>query len=557
MIAPLAAAFTFALFTASREPVFAEDGMVVSASQYASQAGVDILKRGGNAVDAAVATGFALAVTFPQAGNIGGGGFMVARFVDGRTFALDFRETAPAGATRDMFLDESGNVVEGRSLETLLATGVPGSVDGLLRAWEDYGSDEISRRRLLDPAVRLAKRGFVLDRETAREFNRRLTFFEQDPTAAEIFVRSDGREWRARDVVRQPDLADTLRRIRSEGRDGFYGGKTAELVAEFMAQGGGLITRDDLASYRSEYREPLRGTFRGHTVITMPPPSSGALVIQLLNMLEAYDLAELGWGSSAYAHLLTEAQRRAYADRAEYFGDPDFASVPVARLISTDYARERIASLSMEKATPSAAVSAGAMPAAESEQTTHYSVVDRAGNVVAVTTTLNASYGSGIVAPGAGFFLNNEMDDFSSKPGTPNLYGLVGSEANAIEPGKRMLSSMTPTIVLKDEEPYLVVGSPGGATIITTTLQVILNVVVHGMDIQEAVSAPRHHSQWLPDEIVYEERAFPRDVLDNLRKKGHTLRMRDDIGHANCLMVTPEGYFGAPDPRGNNVALGN
>lgn len=542
---------------AGPSPVMAEHGMVVSASDAASQAGVEILRRGGNAVDAAAAAGFVLAVTYPQAGNIGGGGFMVARMADGTVFALDFRETAPAKAHRDLFLDGDGNVAVGLSLYSPLASGVPGSVDGLLRAWRDHGSARIALGDLLEEAVRLARNGFPLSRGMARSLNAARKRFEADTGASKIFIRPDGKAWEAGDLFVQRDLARTLRRIARDGRDGFYAGATARMLANQMSSTGGLITREDLANYESKYREPVRGEFQGYEIVTMPPPSSGVLVIYMLHMLEAYPLADLGWNSSAYVHLLTETQRRVYADRAEHLGDPDFWKVPLETLLSKDYARQRAAGISMHRATPSRDVKAGDPAAFDSEETTHYSIVDQWGNAVAVTTTLNGSFGSGIVVDGAGFLLNNEMDDFSAKPGAPNLYGLVGNEANAIAPGKRMLSSMSPTIVFKDEKPFLVVGTPGGSTIITTVLQIILNVTVHGMDVQEAVSAPRFHSQWLPDEIRYERFAFSRDVESALRALGHTLAPPERaIGQANCILIGEDGLYGAPDTRGENAAVG-
>ncbi len=544
-------------FAAAPDPLFTEHGMVVSASADASDAGVDMLKRGGNAIDAAAATAFALAVTHPQAGNIGGGGFLLAVLADGQTLALDFRETAPHAAHRDMFISQNGEVISKLSLHSPLASGVPGSVDGLLRSLDDYGSGAVSRRTILAPAIRLAKRGFPISRGLADELNGRREFFARDPGAAEIFVRADGRPWREGDVLRQRDLARTLGRIVRSGTDGFYLGRTATLLAEQMRRTNGLISEQDLVEYRSVYRDPIRGEFNRFEIVSMPPPSSGGLLlVHMLNMISQFSPDQLRWNSSAYVHILTEIQRRAYADRAEHLGDPDFWNVPSAMLISADYAAVRAADIDPGKATPSSEVSAGAAPDRENTETTHFSVADRYGNAVAVTTTLNASFGPGIVVQGAGFFLNNEMDDFSAKPGAPNLYGLVGNEANAIAAGKRMLSSMTPTIVLRDAKPYLVVGSPGGATIITTVLQVVLNVTAHGMNIMEAVAAPRHHSQWLPDNIMYEPRGLAPDVLDALSAMGHATEEASSIGQANCLMITGQGYFGAPDPRGDNAASG-
>ena len=479
----------FALFllcatapTAESEPrLVAENGMVVSASPFASETGVAIMKRGGNAIDAAAATGFALAVTFPSAGNLGGGGFLVACMESGEAFTLDFRERAPLAARRDMFLDIQGEVIPDISLKTIFGVGVPGSVDGLLRVWRDRGSGKISRRALLAPAIRLAEDGFEITNAMAVELNRLQAFFGKDPGAAAVFIRRDGRDWREGDRLIQEDLAETLMRIAEEGRDGFYRGAVADRIVRQMRQSKGIIGYEDLARYESTYRWPVTGTFENHTVVSMGPPSSGGvLLVQMLNMLEHFPLERLGWNRAPYIHVLTEVERRAYADRSQHLGDPDHWDVPVEKLISKAYARERYADISMDRATPSEDVRPGSSSSYESIETTHYSVVDGSGNAVSVTTTLNTGFGCGIVVQGAGFLLNNEMDDFSAKPGVPNFYGLVGSEANAIEPGKRMLSSMTPTIVLKNREPFLVLGSPGGSTIITTVLQIVLNVLVHG-----------------------------------------------------------------------------
>ncbi|MFH1853020.1 MAG: gamma-glutamyltransferase [Candidatus Neomarinimicrobiota bacterium] len=551
--------FIVQLPAADPDPVFAEHGLVVSANRLASEIGVKILEQGGNAVDAAVATGFALAVTHSQAGNIGGGGFMVAHLADGRTFTLDYREQAPAAAGRDMFLDSTGKVIEKLSISTHLASGVPGSVDGLLTAWADYGSGNISRKQLLAPAVALARRGYPISRRYADHLNSQKDFFTGDPGTAAIFIRADGRPWQAGDLLVQQDLARTLQLIVKNGRDGFYTGPVADLIVAEMQRGGGLITHADLKNYQSHYREPLTGTFREYGILTMPPTSSGGvLVIQMLNMLENFEIDSIGWNSSAYIHLLTEVERRAYADRAEHLGDPDFWDIPLDMLISKDYARRRSASITSSEATPSGEVGAGQTWPAESPETTHYSVIDRAGNAVSVTTTLNFSFGSGITVDGAGFLLNNEMDDFSSKPGVPNAFGLLGNEANAIAPGKRMLSSMTPTIVLKNDQPYLLVGAPGGSTIITTVLQIILNVIVHKMDIQEAVAAPRIHSQWYPDVISAEIRSLSTDVVANLELLGHKVETHrwGYIGRANCILVDSTGIYGGADPRGENAAVG-
>ena len=525
------------------EPEYAKNGMVVSASRLASDAGVNILKKGGNAIDAAVATGFTLAVTHPQAGNIGGGGFLVAHTAYGESFSLDFREMAPSMAHRDMYLDDSSNVVPGLSLYSHLAAGTPGSVDGLLRIWRDHGSGNISLRQLLLPAIQLAERGFSISYGFARVLNIFHDFFINDDGAKAVFIKKNGEPWRAGDKLVQRDLARTLKLISRKGRAGFYEGKTAQLIKREMAEGNGFITKDDLDNYRSVYRTVVTGNFKDLDIISMGPPSSGGvLLIQMLNMLEQYPLDTLGWNSSDYIHLLTEIERRAYADRAEHMGDPDFWEVPVSMLVSKEYAFERIQNISMEKATKSSVVKAGDPLAYESRETTHYSVIDKNGNAVSVTTTLNTGFGCGVLVEGAGFFLNNEMDDFSAKPGTPNIFGLIGNEANAIQPYKRPLSSMTPTIVLKNGEPFLIIGTPGGSTIITTVMQIILNVAIHGMDIQEAVSVPRVHSQWLPDAIIVEQRS--------LSYRWGT------IGQANGIMIGEKGFYGGADPRGENATEG-
>ena len=540
-------------------PEFARNGMVVSANRLASETGVEILIKGGNAFDAAVATGFALAVTYPQAGNIGGGGFLVAHTNDGKSFSLDFREKAPKLAHRDMYLDDSSHVVPGLSLYSHLAAGTPGSVDGLLKIWRDHGSGNIPLRQLLLPAIQLAERGFPISYGFAQVLNIFYDFFINDDGAKAVFIKKNGEPWRAGDKLVQRDLARTLKLISRKGRAGFYEGKTAQLIEREMAEGNGFITKDDLDNYHSVYRTVITGNFKDLDIISMSPPSSGGvLLIQMLNMLEQYPLDTLGWNSSDYIHLLTEIERRAYADRAEHMGDPDFWEVPVSMLVSKEYAFERIQNISMEKATKSSVVKAGDPLAYESRETTHYSVIDKNGNAVSVSTTLNTGFGCGVLVEGAGFFLNNEMDDFSAKPGIPNIFGLIGNEANAIQPYKRPLSSMTPTIVLKNGEPFLIIGTPGGSTIITTVMQIILNVAIHGMDIQEAVSVPRIHSQWFPDAIIVEERSLSKDVEQNLINRGHTIRPYrwSTIGQANGIMIGEKGFYGGADPRGENATEG-
>ena len=523
-------------------------GAVASRSPQATEVGIEMLRRGGNAIDVAVAVGFALAVTHPSAGNLGGGGFMVIRLANGELVANDHRERAPSKAHRDMFLDEDGVVVDGLSTASHLAVGVPGSVDGLLGVLERHGT--LSRRDIIAPALALARDGFALPADIAEQFARLRSRFEPYPASLAKFTRADTSPLQAGDLFRQPDLAATLARIAEHGRAGFSEGTTADLIVAEMARGGGLISHRDLAEYRSVWREPVRGTYRGYQIVSMPPPSSGgALLIQMLNMLEPYDLARLGSGSPATVHLMIEAERRAYADRAEHMGDADFYDVPLGMLMAKDYARQRFADFDPESASRSEAIGAGGWPD-ESPETTHVSVMDGAGNAVAYTTTLNLGYGSKIVVAGGGFLLNNEMDDFSSKPGVPNSFGLIGAEANAIEPGKRMLSSMTPTLVLKDGEPVLATGSPGGSTIITTVLQVVTNVIDHGMDVATAVAAPRFHHQWLPNQVRYEPDAVSADTRTSLAEIGHVgFREATRIGDANSVMRVGDKITARSDPR--------
>ena len=539
---------------------FSPYGMVASRSSWASQVGADVLAEGGNAVDATVAMAFALAVTYPSAGNLGGGGFIVMHLADGSVVANDHREKAPMAASRDMYLDAEGDVVKGMSTASHLAVGVPGTVAGLLDVLEKYGT--MSRAEVINPAIRLAARGIRLDRDLAGQFERRLKDFARYPASMAVFSKQ-GEPYQAGDLFRQPDLAATLRRIKRHGKAGFYTGRTAELLVAEMQANGGLITHADLENYESVWREPVRGTYKQYEIVSMPPPSSGGvLLIQMLNMLEDKDLAGSGWGSAAAIHAMIEAQRRAYADRAEHLGDPDFFPVPVATLISKTYAAERFADFDPARSSRSADIGPGVIPPPESPDTTHASVMDAAGNAVAYTTTLNLSYGAKMVAAGTGMLLNNEMDDFSSKENVPNFYGVLGRQANAIEPAKRMLSSMTPTIVLQDGEPLLVTGSPGGSTIITTTLQVILNVIEHGMALGEAVASPRFHHQWMPDMVMAERQAFSPDTIAVLKSMGHQgisgvpRFLSRGIGDANSVMRIEGGYVGAADPRTASTAAG-
>ena len=557
LLVGLLATLAIPAYGASPEVSYGDGGMVASRSRLASEVGADILKQGGNAVDAAVATGFALAVTYPSAGNLGGGGFMLIRLADGTVVANDHRERAPAAATRDMYLDEEGNPIPGQSTKTHLAVGVPGSVDGMLSALKRHGT--MDRRTVLAPAIKLARRGMLLDQDLASQFNRRQADFAPHPAAIKIFGHGKT-PFVAGDRFVQLDLARTLDRVRRYGRAGFYEGVTAELIAQEMERGGGLITVKDLADYRSVWREPVTGTYRGVEIVSMPPPSSGGvLLLQMLNMLEPHDIGAMGYGSADAMHLMIEAERRAYADRAEYLGDPDFYPVPIAKLTSKAYAKERFADVDLTKASRSADVGPGSWPQ-ESPDTTHLSVMDKAGNTVSYTTTLNLSYGSKIVAAGTGVLLNNEMDDFSAKANVPNFYGLLGRKANAIEPGKRMLSSMTPSIVVKDGTALLATGSPGGSTIITTTLQVIMNVVDHKMSLSDAVGKPRFHHQWQPDRIIVERFGFSPDTLDLLRKRGHqdfvVMPFGRGIGDANSVMRVNDSLQGMADPRNAGAAVG-
>jgi len=533
--------------------------MVVSASRLASQVGVDIMKSGGNAIDAAVATGFALAVTYPQAGNIGGGGFLVAHLADGRDITIDFREAAPISANRDMFLDENGNVIDEMSLRSHNSSGVPGSVAGLLTAWRYYGSGNISIKQLIQPAIKLAWDGFTITERFTNSLNNYKSLFENDKGASEIFIRKDGKPWEGGDVLVQKDLAKTLKRIIKNDIDGFHSGKTAELIIKEMRNGGGLISKRDLEKYSPKLREAVTGQYKNYDITSMGPPSSGGIIlVQMLNILEKFDLDSLEVNSPDYIHLLTEIERLAYAGRAEHLGDSDFWNVPIEMLTSKKYSEDRAKLISLEKATPSSEVYAGKLTDKESIETTHYSVIDKDGNAVSVTTTINTTFGSGKLVDGAGFFLNNEMDDFSVKPGAPNVFGLVGNEANAIAPKKRPLSSMTPTIILKNGKPFIIIGSPGGSTIITTVLQVILNVVEHDMSIAEAVAAPRIHSQWLPDVIEVEPETITEFTQQGLETRGHTIipYKWGYIGSANGILIDNGKYYGGADPRRENAAVG-
>jgi len=530
----------------------AENGMVVSAHPEASKVGVEIMKMGGNAVDAACAVEFALSVCYPAAGNIGGGGFMVFRFNDGSTDAIDFREKAPGIAHRDMYLDKDGNVIRGKSTRTHFASGVPGSVDGTIEAHKKYGKLEF--KDIIQPSIDMARNGFPLTKAQANSLNNRKKAFLERNVGDIAFVNND--KWAEGDLLIQEDLAQTLELIRDKGREGFYSGKTADLIVEEMERGGGLISKVDLENYRSVWRKPVIGKYRGYNIISMPPASSGGIaLIQLLKMVEPYPIREWGWNSTKTVHLLTEAERRVYADRAMYLGDSDFYPVPQEKLLDDDYLKDRMKDFSPDRASLSSDISHGNLPIEESEETTHFSVVDKWRNSVSVTTTLNGGYGSGIVVSGAGFLLNNEMDDFSIKPGFPNIYGLVGGDANAIEGDKRMLSCMTPTIVEKNDELYMVVGTPGGSTIITSVFQTILNVLDHDMSMQEAVSAGRFHHQWYPEVISVERNALDSLVVNGLESMGHSIRPRGAIGRVDAILILKNGLLQAgADPRGDDFA---
>ena len=528
----------------------ASSGMVVSSNIIASEVGAEVLREGGNAVDAAVATGFALAVVHPSAGNIGGGGFMVIRFPDGRTTALDFREKAPLAAYPEMFLDENGEYSRERHHNSHLAVGVPGTVAGFALAHEKYGTGEWSR--LVNPAVGLATEGIVLTDALAGSIGNAARSMGSYPASLEKFTR-DGEPYVAGDLWAQPDLARTLERIRDQGRDGFYRGETARLIAEEMERGGGMITEEDLALYEARERTPVHGTFRGFDVISMPPPSSGGTaLVEMLNILEGYDLAAMGHGSPAHIHYMAEAMRRAFRDRARYLADPDFASMPLDELTSKAYAERLRAGIQADRA--SVSDPSDITVPAESLETTHFSVVDADGLAVAVTYTLEAGFGSKIVVPGAGFLLNNEMGDFNAGPGLTDDRGLIGTEPNLARPQQRMLSSMTPTILARDGALVAVTGSPGGRTIINTVLQVVLNVTEFGMGIQDAVDAKRIHHQWLPDQLRMEEGGMTPEVEAALEKMGYTVLIRGTQGSAQSVMIDPVtgARVGAPDSRGED-----
>ncbi len=537
-------------------PVFAANGMVASQEAQATRIGVEILRQGGNAIDAAVAVGFALAVTLPRAGNLGGGGFMLLHHRgSGRTVAIDYREKAPAAAHRDLYLDAEGKVIKGKSRFTPFAVGVPGTVAGLVLAHQRFG--RLGFAKLVAPAIRLAGEGIIVTPGLAASLKRGRKRLQPHPASRAIFYKADGSDYLAGERLIQSDLAASLKRIAAQGHAGFYQGPTAAAIAREMAASGGLITLEDLAQYQARIRQPVLGSYRGYSIASMPPPSSGGIhLVQILNLLEPYEIGKLGHNGAETIHLMVEAMKLAYADRAVHLGDPDYWKVPIKGLTAKTYAASLAPAIDQTRARPAKEIRAGDPAHYESNETTHYSVMDKYGNVVSNTYTLNFSFGSGITAPGTGILLNNEMDDFSAKAGVPNAYGLLGGEANAVAGGKRPLSSMTPTIVFKDGRPVLATGSPGGSRIITTVLQIIMNVIDHGMNIAQATAAPRIHHQWLPDYIRIEGGLSP-DTLSLLAARGHSFKQRWAMGSTQSIMVgnngvlggAPSGFLGASDPR--------
>ncbi|PKH32406.1 gamma-glutamyltransferase [Shewanella sp. ALD9] len=541
---------------ATAQPIYAKHGMVSSQEAIASQIGVDILKQGGNAVDAAVAVAYALAVTLPRAGNIGGGGFMLVHLAEqNKTIAIDYRETAPAKAHKDIFLDEQGNAVDKLSREHGLAVGVPGTVMGMELALKQYGTMKMAQ--VIKPAIKLAKDGIVVTSDLSNSLAGLKSRITQWPSSAAIFYHADGSNYQVNELLKQPELAQSLSLIAQKGSKGFYQGETAEKIVSAVQNAGGVMSLTDLANYKVVEREPVRGNYRGYEVVSMPPPSSGGIhIIEMLNVLEQFPIDKLGHNSANTLHLMAETMKYAYADRSEYLGDPDFVTVPVKQLTSKQYAKEIASKIAINKTTPSSEIKPGKLAPYESDQTTHFSIIDKWGNAVANTYTLNFSYGSGLVAKGTGILLNNEMDDFSVKPGTPNGYGLIGGEANAVQGNKRPLSSMSPTMVMKDGKPFIVTGSPGGSRIINITLQMIMNVIDHNLNIAEATAAARMHHQWLPD-FIWVEHTLNRDTISLLEAKGHKVKVQESIGSTQSIMMTEQGLFGASDPRrAGSAAIG-
>ncbi|HEY0209559.1 gamma-glutamyltransferase [Acerihabitans sp.] len=544
-----AAPLSYGIENDIQHPVYARRGMVSTVDETATGVGLDILRAGGNAVDAAVAVGYALAVTHPQAGNLGGGGFMLVRTQQGEVVAIDFREMAPAGATRDMFIGADGNADSKRSLTSPLASGTPGTVAGMSLALDRFGSLPLAR--VMQPAIKLAREGFSVNKALADD----LASYGKEalinhPNSKAVFFKADGQPYAQGDRLTQPQLAHSLMLIAEQGPQAFYQGAIADEIAGEMQRDGGLIGKADLAAYRAVARQPVSGSYRGYQVFSMPPPSSGGVhIIEILNILENFDLAHMGAGSADAIQVMAEAMKFAYADRSQYLGDPDFVKVPVPALTSKAYAKTLAQRIDVHRANPSDTIKPGQLQPYESDQTTHYSVVDGQGNAVAVTYTLNTYFGSGIMAGGSGILLNNEMDDFSAKPGVPNMYGLVGGDANAVQAGKRPLSSMSPTIVVKDGKTWLVTGSPGGSRIITTVLQMLVNTIDFGMNVAEASAAPRFHQQWTPDELRV-EKGFSPDTIKLLVARGQHVKVLPVMGSTQSIMVMPDGTFsGASDPR--------
>jgi gamma-glutamyltransferase len=535
--------------------VLAPHAMVVSAKEEASQIGLAILKKGGNAFDAMIATELALAVAYPNAGNIGGGGFMVYRLGSGERGALDYREKAPAKAHRDMYLDKNGKVIADKSTLGALAVGVPGTIAGIFEVYQKFGSLPIGE--LIQPAIDLARKGVLITELQANFYmNKNVELIKQ----ANNYVTPFENGWKAGERFKYEELAQTLERIRDNGSYEFYNGETAKRIVSYVQELGGILSLDDLRNYRAQWRKPITFTYKDYTISSMPLPSSGGICLaQILKSVEPYNIGQYPHNGEQYIQLLVEAERRAYADRAYYMGDADFVKVPTQQLLSPDYLKERMSSFSWDKASKSTEIAHGKIVGYESDETTHYSIVDRFGNAVAVTTTLNTNYGSKVYVKGGGFFLNNQMDDFSIKPGEPNTYGLVGSEKNAIAPNKRMLSSMSPTIIEKEGKLFMVIGTPGGSTIITSVLQCFLNVAEYGMTMQQSVSKPRFHHQWLPDDVMYEPKGFAPEVIAHLKAKGYKPREENFviIGKVDAILVQPDGTLeGGADPRGDDTAVG-
>ncbi len=541
------------------QPVWAEHGMVSSVSALATDIGVEILKQGGNAVDASIAVGFALAVSYPRAGNLGGGGFMVIHLAKteklaAKNITIDYREMAPSNAHKDLFLDDKGNVINEMSLFHGASSGIPGSVMGMEMALKNYGT--MSLAQVIQPAIDLAKNGIVLSYDFANSIKRKELRLKKWPSSEDIFFKKNGDAYQEGDILVQKDLAKTLSLIAKNGSDAFYKGEIAKKIVESVNNAGGVFKLEDFKNYKAVIREPIKGDYRGYQIISMPPPSSGGIhLVQILNVLENSDLANMRHNSAETIHQMSEAMKYAYVDRSEYLGDPDFYNVPVKALTSKAYAKEIYSKINPNKARPSSEIKSGNLQPYESDQTTHYSVMDQWGNAVSTTTTLNFSYGSGLVAEGTGILMNNEMDDFSAKSGVPNAYGLLGGKANSVQPAKRPLSAMTPTIVLKDGKVYLVTGSPGGSRIITTTLQVILNVIDHQMNIGEATFASRVHHQWFPEEIRI-EKGLNIDTIRLLEVLGHQVKLKSAMGSAQSILRNEKGFFGASDPRSRDGKAG-